>query len=134
MFELLLWLLIPFTITLVTLRWLTRWAAHVVSRNIEAKMRAAEHLVNFHATPEEWLTKHRARFAAVQARGADEQQVTKVVDAARRDCLRRIDALIHYFGQGAFVDSPETRDTLVDALQSERKRMEEEDWRALLHA
>lgn len=132
MFELFLWLLVPLIFTLVTIKVLTRWATRVVGRNIEAKMRAAEQLVNFHAIPEQWLAAHRSKFAALQARGADEQQIARVVDAACRDSLRRVDALIGYFGQGAFVDSPETRDSLVDALQAERQRMEEQDWRALL--
>jgi hypothetical protein len=132
MLELFLWLLPPFIFVLLVIKWTSGWAARVVGRNIEAKMRAAERLVNLHTTPDDWLASHRAKLAGLQARGAGEQQVARAVESARRDCLRRIDALIGYFGQGAFVDSPQTRDSLVSALRAERERMEKEDWQALL--
>ncbi len=131
MFELMLWLLPPFIIVLLVIKLTMGWAARVVSRNVEMKMRAAEKLVNFHTTPDEWLAVHHAKLDQLHARGAGEQQLAQAIKAARRDCLQRVDELISYFGQGAFLDSPQTRDTLVHALQSERCRLENQDWQAL---
>jgi hypothetical protein len=132
MYELLIWLAPPFVLGLLLIKWLTGWAARVAGNRIEAKFRAAESLANWHTTPAAWLAPHRARLAELQAQGAAEPQVTQLLESARSDCLRRLDELVRYFADGTFVDSVQTRDALVQALQSERKRMEKEDWRALL--
>lgn len=132
MYELLLWLAPPLVLLLLVIKWMTGWAARVAGREVEAKFRAAESLTKGHTTPEVWLSPHRARLADLQAKGAAEPQIIQALSSARSDCLRRLDELVRYFAGGTFVDSVETRDALVQALQKERRRLEAEDWRTLL--
>lgn len=132
MFELILWLLPPFILVLLVIKWLTGWAARTAARDIETKIRAAEMLVNAHRLPDEWLTPYRIKLRKLQTNGAAENQITRVLESARKDCLQRISRLVDFFKQGAFADSPATRDTLVSALQAEYRRLENQDWQAIL--
>lgn len=134
MFELILWLLPPFILVLLVIKWLTGWATRTVTQDIETKIRAAETLVNAHRLPDEWLVPYRIRLRKLQTNGAAENQITQVLESARKDCLQRISSLVHFFKQGAFADSPATRDVLVSALQAEYRRLESQDWQAILNA
>jgi hypothetical protein len=134
MLEMILLALIPFTLILLVIHWMSKRATRTVNQDIERKIRAAETLVNQHQLPEEWLAPHRAKLSGVAARGAGDRRVARVVDAARKDCLQRIDELIQFFKRGLLVDSPKTRDSLVAALQSERRRLEKQEWQEILIA
>jgi hypothetical protein len=134
MLEIILLIVIPFAFILLMIYWLTGWATRTVTRDIHAKIRAAEMLVEHHQLPEEWLAPYRAKLSSIQMPGAGDQEVAQVVEAARNDCLQRIDELIELFKEGSLTDTPETRDSVVAALQSERCRLEEEAWQEILMA
>ena len=126
--------LIPFILILLVIHWMTGWATRKVTREIAAKIRAAEVLVDQHQLPEEWLVSYRAKLSRLPARGAGDRPIAQVANAARKDCLRRIDGLIRFFERGTLFDGPRTRDSVVAALQSERRRLENEDWHEILIA
>jgi len=134
MLEMILAAMVPFILILLVIHWMTRWASRKVTRDIAAKIWAAEVLVDQRQLPEEWLVPHRAKLSSLPASGAGDRQVAQVAAAARKDCLRRIDGLIGFFERGTLFDGPRTRDSVVAALQSERRRLENEDWHEILIA
>lgn len=134
MLEIILLLVIPFTLILLVIYWMIGWVICTATRDIQAKIRAAEALVEHHQLPEEWLAPYRAKLSSVRAQGAGDRQAEQIVNAARRDCLQRIDELIRFFQRGSLSDSPKTRDLVVAALQSERRRLEQETWQEILTA
>jgi hypothetical protein len=132
MFEIILLVLIPFVLALFMIKWFTDWGARTVTRDFEAKIRAAESLINEHRVPDEWLDPYRDRLTALQTRNASLQQQERLIASARKACLERTTQLIKVFERGAFVGSQRTSHELVSALQVQRKRLENEDWHTLL--
>jgi hypothetical protein len=134
MLEMILVAMIPFILILLVIHWMTGWASRKLTRDIGAMIRAAEELVEQRQLPEEWLAPHRVKLSSLPASGAADQQVAQVAAAAKKDCLRRIDGLIRFFERGSLSGDPATRDSVVAALQSERRRLENEDWHEILIA
>ena len=132
MLEIILLMLIPFVLALLMIKWFTDWGARTVTRDFEAKIRAAESLINEQRVPDEWLDPYRDRLTALQRRNASQQQQEQLIASARKTCLQRITQLIEVFKRGAFVGNQRTSDELVTALQAQRKRLENEDWHTLL--
>ncbi|MBX3000210.1 MAG: hypothetical protein KF893_16930 [Caldilineaceae bacterium] len=132
MLEVILLVLIPFLLALLMIKWFTDWGSRTVTRDFEAKIRAAESLINEHRVPDEWLDPYRERLAALQTRNASLQQQERLIASARKECLQRINQLIKVFERGAFVGSQRTSNELVAALQAQRRRLENEDWHFLL--
>ena len=65
-----------------------------------------------------------------------EEGLLKAVDGvwrgALKHCLRQIDALIRFFREASYFDTPETRAILLRCLQETRNRWATEGWRTLM--
>jgi len=130
--ELFLWLALAFTLIIFFVRWLTRWAVVMMQRQVEDKLRAAEAIVNDGVIPAAWLQPYRQRLAALQQRSSSEADLVRLGHRIQQQSLRQVDGLIRYFQGGAFVDSPYTRDVLIDALQQQRQRWAAQEWQTFV--
>ncbi|MEZ4865021.1 MAG: hypothetical protein R3C14_27145 [Caldilineaceae bacterium] len=132
MWELFLWLALAFTLIIFFVRWLTRWAVVIMQRQVEDKLRAAEAVANDGVIPAPWLQPYRQRLATLQQRGGSEVDQARLGRQLQQQCLHQVDGLIRYFQGGAFVDSPYTRDVLIDALQQQRQRWATQEWQTFV--
>lgn len=132
MWELFLWLALAFTLIIFFVRWLTRWAVVMMQRQVEDKVRAAEAIVNDGVIPAAWVQPYHRRLATLQQGGGSAAEVARLGRQIQHQCLRQVDGLIRYFQGGAFVDSPYTRDVLIDALQQQRQRWAAQEWQTFV--
>lgn len=132
MWELFFWLALAFTLLIFFIRWLTRWAVGIMQRQVEARIRAAETIVNDGVVPAAWLQPYRQRLAMLQQRGGSAADRVRLGRQIQQQCLHQVDDLIRYFQGGAFVDSPYTRDILLEALQQQRRRWATQEWQTFV--
>jgi hypothetical protein len=117
-----------FGLTLLLTQFLIRRAAVQGSRYIESRFRAAECIVNEGRVPEAWVRTFYRRVDAIRRRGGTADSMEQEGQRLRKRCLRELDSLTRFFQGGTFVDSPATRDILIQSLQDERSRWAAEEW------
>ncbi len=130
--EIWLLLLLIFVVGFLLIGLLTRWTQKMLTGQVVGRLQAAEAIVNEGQIPEAWLRPYRKQAEAIQRRGGSGDDLARVAARAQADCLRRIDALIRMFDEGAFADTPETKKTVVDSLRAERERWVRLDWRQVI--
>jgi hypothetical protein len=111
--ELLLFLVVVVGLTTFAIALALRWSERQIRFQVERRFRHADEIVNGGRIPAEWLRPFRAPGKGDQAQVA---------------CLRNLDALIAFFEKSPFVDNPETRQLLLDALQRQRAEWQRISW------
>jgi oligopeptide/dipeptide ABC transporter ATP-binding protein len=84
-----------------------------------------------HYPPKAWLRPYHKRMDAIRRKegSADMEQIGR---GALKHCLRQIDALIRFFREASYFDTPETRAILLRCLQETRNQWATEGWRTLM--
>ena len=111
---------------------ITRWGMNIAMKDIVARLQAGETIVSQESVPEAWVAQYRRRIEAMRKAGKSEEEIERVGLHARDRCLRQIDDLIKFYEKANIVDSSETRDILIGALQEQRKRWLTLGWQALV--
>lgn len=132
MLELLVLPALAVAVAFLVLRLITRWAAFSITRQVESKLRAADHIVNEGHVPEQWIRLHRERLDPIRHEGEGADVMERLGHRAQEHCLRQLDGLIRFFRRESFFDSPETRDTMLHLLRETRDQWAAEGWQALV--
>jgi oligopeptide/dipeptide ABC transporter ATP-binding protein len=97
----------------------------------EMRKLTLEGMNNEKQVPKAWLRPYHKRMDAIRRKegSADMEQIGR---GALKHCLRQIDALIRFFREASYFDTPETRAILLRCLQETRNQWATEGWRTLM--
>jgi len=93
----------------------------IVVRQVTAKHKAAEEIVNEGRVPRAWASKTRREIFLKRSN-------SKTQDKTKKKMLKRLDNLIQYFRSSPLVKNEETRAILLDKLRQTRTSWEKEKW------
>ena len=102
------------------------------SQGVEAKVRAAESIVNDERVPAAWTAPHRQRIEALRQVVGSEDEIERAARRGHQDCLRRLDRLVQFFEKSDLVDSAESRHVLLTGLQRQRERWVAGGWQSVI--
>jgi hypothetical protein len=130
--EIILQMVVFVGLTLFIIRLIMRWGAYHISAQVEARFRAVDTIVNQERVPEDWIAPYREKISALRATSDSEQAIERLGHRAQRHCLKKIAALMRFFGQSAFFDTPDSQRETQRLLQNQRERWQAADWRELV--
>lgn len=108
-----------------------RWTGERFRRDVVTRVRAAETIIEQRHLPDDWLAPYRAKIEALRSAGKSEEDVARVGHNAQAQCLRKIDELMRFFRQVNVTDTPDTRRTILAALQTRRDQWSATPWQEL---